>query len=149
MIPELSHIKFLKYRDRFHSSVQKSPVSCIITLSVVQNPDDITEDVKSFSDFTGDSTRVETTYTFKCLYQREISPVTRTKFGLNEDVSGLVYLSAKDVEDKIGRWKLDYREVAKLTLYETDYAVSSLMFKEPMFDSCVALEFRVKNLTRF
>lgn len=144
MLPELSHIKFLKLQDRFHRAVHKSPVSCILRVTNVT--DSPTE--KGFTKFTGDSTRGFTDYTFKCLYQREIPQWSRIKQGLNQDISGLVYLSGKDVlETFLGVIPHEHL-LTKVFLYDDEFGVESQVQKEPLYNSLIALELRLRCFKR-
>ena len=79
-------------KNKFHESVKRSPVCCSITVETA------TEN-SGYDAIVGNSNRVKVTKSVQCLYTRNFDSYERTKYGLSENVSGIVYISPKLFKD--------------------------------------------------
>lgn len=138
MISTLSHSKFIQYQVAFERSIRQTPAEAtlILTKNIVSTGE--------FTDFTGESGRGEVRHTIKCLYKRDFSRSERIKQGIEEEVSGVVYLSPRDLMDTLGTFKLD-KFKTRVVLNDIEYIVGSTIYRAPFYNSCIAVELRLRD----
>ena len=109
----------------------------------------------SFTDFTGedDELAVES-YTMQCLYKRRIDDKARKKFGIEEKVSTLVYISPLQLKKLTGSEFLDPKIMAnqsriRVKLFNVSYLVTQIVEHEPMEHNgrsyAISYEFRLSK----
>lgn len=145
-VQALSHQKYLNLRSRFALEVNKSPV--IATLVYITPTSS-----GSFTDLTGESARTEGNYNVKCLYDRNMTEYKRSKFGLTHDVSGLLYLSPIHIAGAVPSgitWADFFINFERLhvILYGERYQVGLPRFKEPLYNTYIAVELHLKNIAK-
>lgn len=136
-VTKITQARLIKYRDTFQREVSKQDISVELTLTTTTTDG-------AFTDFTGDSTRNPNTYLVPCLYKRQFSTHERTKYGLSDDVTGVIYMAPKDLEKIVGKWRFSKQEV-KVNLHDIDYLVESVVYNAPHFDTCISVEMRLKD----
>lgn len=109
----------------------KNPVSVLIQVPTISS-------TGTFTDFTGDSGRdgFDTELTLKCLYKRSISDKDRAKYGIDEDIDSLVYISPLELKDKYASLTLPdaifkTKQKAKVTLFDKVYRIKQIVENEP------------------
>lgn len=135
----LSHTTFVQVQAQFHRIVQSSPLCA--NLVIVES----TPEAGSYDTLMGNSTRsITKEVPLKVLFNRNVDDNTRTKFGLSEDVSGVLYVSPIDLIIATGSWKLDGRKL-KVQFLEETYLVKRVHYisNVPKFSSCLAVEIRL------
>lgn len=140
MITALTHTRFLRYQELFRLSVQKAPISIDLLITSMTT-------VGGFTDFTGDSARSEKTYRVKALYRRDFSTNDRIKYGIPDEVSGIVYVAPRELIDTMGTFKLN-RFKTKVRLHDIVYVVENVIYKAPFYNSCISVEIRLKDITK-
>lgn len=126
----------------FFDKLQKTPHKIQLEVVEVQKPTD--EDEFSFEAFVGDSTRSSKMYEFNALYEAEISDRMREKYGLPQEVNGIVYLSPKQLMQKLGYYRLDWNKT-KVHFRGRVQVISKIVYLEELYDSCVAVQIFVKD----
>lgn len=134
-VANLTLQKFQRYRAVFEQEVNKQPVEANIILAVIA-------DSTGFTGFTGDKTPTYIDKVVKCLYKRDFSPFERTKFGLKDEVTGVLYIPPNNLIAAFGTWKLAETKI-KVLLYGDTYGVGYVRFNGPMYDSCISVEYRL------
>ena len=140
-ITRITQTRFVRFRQQFFKTLQCVPSECTLIFTSKA------ESTGQFTNFTGESDRVKEEHTVKCLYKREFSANDRVKYGLHEDVSGVVYVAPTDLVDALGTFKIDKRKFSVL-LNEINYIVDTVIFRGPFYNSCIAVEIRVKDPDR-
>ena len=144
--------KFKRLQKLFFDKVTRGTNLSTINLDFIE-----VEHTTSFAKFTGDGNRsVSTTVILKCFYMRNISDKQREKFGVNQDVTAIVYVSPLELEKKFGSITLpDYVRKSysqlKISFLEKNYEIDSIIDLEPMHDGtqeiCLAYQINLKTNT--
>jgi hypothetical protein len=119
----------------FHDRVQVSPNE--VTLKIATP----LKNEFSYTEFVGES-KIEysNVVTVKALYNREISPKTRSKYGLDASASAIIYLSPKDLYEKLGRWHISESEIS-VNFLGIEYLVYKIFYDGhvPEFSNCISV----------
>lgn len=121
----------------FHNRVQISPNE--VTLKIYAP----LKNEFSYSEFVGESAiEIENSnvVTVKALYNREVSPKTRSKYGLDENANAVIYLSPKDLYERIGRWNFSETEIS-VNFLGVEYLVYKIFYDGhvPEFSNCISV----------
>jgi len=143
----LTQNQFLSYQNTFYRYVIASPM--IIQLGVqdvVPSTGDFLEDFSKANNTVASNEYPTTWYNFPAFYQRDIDPYSRERYGLTDIHSGSVYLSPIQIKDVFGSFDyLDARKVI-IKLDGHSFIVQKLEYKEPLFNSCIAVEFILNDM---
>lgn len=140
-IQALSAQRFNNFRDRFYKEVTKSPVTALLRFYTVNS-------IGAFTDITGDSDREYEQISVKCLYDREMTEFKRSKYGLEQDVSGLLFVSPihfSQATPDYKKWIENFNKI-RVVLYAGEYQVSLIRLKEPLYGSFICAELHLKDL---
>ena len=130
--------KFYRYRTQFKKNLDKVPARCVITFTTQTSSG-------SFTDFTGDSNRTTNTFTLPCLYNFELSEQQRLKYGMDSNESGIIFLSPIHLQEMTGYTDLTRKDIAMILLNEGEFAVNRVKHKEPLYNSCIAIQLYVMD----
>ena len=122
---------FLRYQNIFYKKLLATPYK--VKLEVV-----------SLEEFVGDSPRTSQMFEFPALYEKEISNRMRDKYGLSKEVNGIVYLSPKQLEPKLGSYQLDWNKT-KVHFNGRTQVIDKIIYLEEMYGSCVGIQIFVKD----
>jgi hypothetical protein len=127
---------------KFHEAVQISPTKATLNISKAINAG-----FNDYRDFVGENEIEAKSYTLNCLYSRNVTDKTRTKYGLETDVSAVLYLSPKELRQVVGRWDLKEQEVS-VSLLGVSYLCYKVYFEglTPEFGSCVSVTLALTNI---
>ena len=127
---------------KFHEAVQVSPTKVKLILSRTKN-----EGFNDYRDFVGENEIETKSYILNCLYSRNVTDKTRTKYGLETDVSAVLYLSPKELKQVVGRWNLKEQEIS-VTLLGVTYLCYKVHYEglTTAFDSCVSVTLALTNV---
>ena len=134
MIVTLSH--FRRYQEVFYRKLLSIPFK--IQLEVITVSKDPTTEF-SITNFVGDNNRVSELYEFQALYEREIPPRTREKYGIPEEVNGVVYLSPLQLIPILGTFKLNMYKT-KVHFAGSVQVIQKIEYLEPLYDSCIGIQ---------
>lgn len=141
----LTHSRFLRYREAFYKKVIQSPQVVELVMHQTEAAgEDVPARRKSLLDFVGDSPRIEKGYLLHCLYEHTTDPHVREKRGLNDEVSGVVYLAPQQLKALTGKETLD-RLATKIKFRGAEFIVDSVVQLEPFFGTCISVEVRLKT----
>lgn len=97
--------------------------------------------VNKFTDFTGEGNRnftaPATTYNFHCAYKRNLTDKFRTSYGIDDDITAIIYLSPLEVKkftgtkEFIASVKVNTQKV-RITLFGVVYRIKRYIELEPM-----------------
>lgn len=135
----VSKTKFLQYQNLFYRKLQQTPYKIDLEI-VTPRGDDFMDS------FVGDSERQSKVYTFRALYEKEISDRTREKYGLPKEVNGIVYLSPKQLIPVFGDYHLDWN-TTKVHFEGATQVISKIIYLEEFkeYGSCVGIQIFVKD----
>ena len=86
-------------------------------------------------------------FEFPALYEKEISNRMRDKYGLSKEVNGIIYLSPKQLEPKLGSYQLDWNKT-KVHFNGSTQVIDKIIYLEEMYGSCVGIQIFVKDDVR-
>lgn len=129
----LPQAKFLRYQNIFYSKVANSPY--FITLRVYS----VVTDPGSIEEFVGDSDRPYKDYVFPCLYEKEDVQAGREKFGNEEKINGVIYLSPLQLVPLVGTFLID-RFKMKILFEGKMQVINKVTYLESLFGSCVSVQ---------
>lgn len=135
----VSKTKFLQYQNLFYRKLQQTPYKIYLEV-ITPRSDDFMDS------FVGDSERQSKAYTFRALYEKEISDRTREKYGLPKEVNGIVYLSPKQLTPIFGDYHLDWN-TTKVHFEGATQVISKIIYLEEFkeYGSCVGIQIFVKD----
>jgi hypothetical protein len=144
LIPSKSRFDLAK--NKFHESVKRSPICCSVTI------ESATENI-GYDAIVGNTPRNKVSKSVQCLYTRNFDSYQRTKYGLSENVSGVIYLSPKlfrdafQLTDLTPEWvKLNGKKVSVELMGETFMCEKVVLSGYiPTYKDCVAVEIRLKD----
>lgn len=136
--------RFLQYQNMFYKKLLSTPYKIqleVITIQEVEPTEEFSMDA-----FVGDSPRVSKFYKFRVLYEKEISNRTREKYGLPQEVNGVVYLSPKQLTPKFGDYHLDWNKT-KIHFEGRTQVIDKIVYLEEFkeYGSCVGIQIFVKD----
>ena len=137
---------FLRYQNIFYKKLLATPYKValeVVSVHKVEHP----EDEFSLEEFVGDSPRTSQMFEFPALYEKEISNRMRDKYGLSKEVNGIVYLSPKQLEPKLGSYQLDWNKT-KVHFNGRTQVIDKIIYLEEMYGSCVGIQIFVKDDAR-
>lgn len=136
--------RFLKYQEVFYRKLMQIPYK--VQLEVVSvEPLGNTEEF-SMEAFVGDSPRTSKFYEFRALYEKEISNRVREKYGIPQEVNGIVYLSPKQLTPKLGDYHLDWNRT-KVHFEGRTQVIDKVVYLEEFkeYGSCIGVQLFVKD----
>jgi len=144
----LTQGQFTNYQNIFYRYAIASPMT--ISLGI-QTPTPSTGNF--LEDFAGannsDTDGYPTTwYDFPALYQRDLDTFSRERYGLVENQSGVIYLSPIQIQDVFGSFNALDERLVVIKLDGHIFMLDKLEYMEPLFGSCVAIEFTLKDAVR-
>lgn len=136
--------KFLQYQNMFYKKLQQTPYKIQLEVVTVQKLEPTEE--FSMDAFVGDSPRTSKFYKFRALYEKEISNRIREKYGLPQEVNGVVYLSPKQLIPKFGDYHLDWNRT-KIHFEGRTQVIDKVVYLEEFkeYGSCVGIQVFVKD----
>nr|DAO11088.1 MAG TPA: hypothetical protein [Caudoviricetes sp.] len=137
---------FLRYQNIFYKKLLATPYKVtleVVSVHKVEHP----EDEFSLEEFVGDSSRTSQMFEFPALYEKEISNRMRDKYGLSKEVNGIIYLSPKQLEPKLGSYQLDWNKT-KVHFNGSTQVIDKIIYLEEMYGSCVGIQIFVKDDVR-
>lgn len=136
--------KFLQYQNIFYKKLLRTPYKIQLEVVTIQKVDHIEE--FSMEAFVGDSPRESKFYDFRALYEKEISNRTREKYGLPQEVNGVVYLSPKQLTPKFGDYHLDWNRT-KIHFEGRTQVIDKIVYLEEFkeYGSCIGVQIFVKD----
>lgn len=96
------------------------------------------------SAFTGDREVTQKTYEFTALYNREIQIRERQKYGLTDEVNGIIFLSPLELIPKRGSFQVDTK-LTKIFFAGKEQIIERVDYLEPLYNSCIAVQIFVKD----
>lgn len=141
----LTYSKFFNYQNIFYREVLASPM--VIEVGV-QTPDASTGDFltdfqKANAPISG---YVTTWYSFPAFYDKEGDTYSRERFGLSETATGSIFLSPLQLIPIFGNFRVfDDGKAVVIKMDGRQYLVDKLSYREPLFSSCIALEFTLRD----
>lgn len=140
----VSKTKFLQYQDVFYRKLLNTPYRIRFEVVTVQE----TEPTKEFSmdAFVGDSPRTSKFYEFRAFYEKEIPNRTREKYGLPQEVNGVVYLSPKQLIPIFGDYHLDWNRT-KVHFEGRVQVIDKIIYLEEFreYGTCIGVQLFVKD----
>jgi hypothetical protein len=140
LIPQFNRYSLIK--KKFYETVLRSPVCCKITLATYN------QNAQGYDAVVGNTTRTETSVTLPCLYTRTFDDRTRSKYGLTNNVSGMVYVSPDQLVQAFGTYRLPDNQVT-IELTGEKFYCAKIVYNGEISnynDSCVSVEFRLKDI---
>lgn len=136
--------KFLQYQNMFYKKLLRTPYKIQLEVVAVQKVEPTEE--FSMDAFVGDSPRTSKFYEFRALYETEISNRTREKYGLPQEVNGVVYLSPKQLIPKFGDYHLDWNRT-KVHFEGRTQVIDKIVYLEEFveYGSCIGVQLFVKD----
>ena len=140
----VSKTKFLQYQNMFYKKLLKTPYKIQLEIIIVQKIEPTGE--FSIEAFVGDSPRKSEFYEFRALYEKEISNRIREKYGLPQEVNGVVYLSPRQLVPKFGDYHLDWNKT-KVHFEGRTQVIDKIVYLEEFkeYGSCVGIQIFVKD----
>lgn len=138
----------MQLQEKFYRQVVNLPPVVSFSVVTVAKKSTANADLDDYDNFVGDNDRTPVTHTIKCLYKREISVWERKKIGIDEDVAAIIYVPPKVLIEKFGTFKLDYKKIlVTFTDYNNndEYVVDRVVYQEPHYDSCIAVQYHIKS----
>lgn len=113
------------------------PVPWILTQTVpIENND-------PYLSFVGDNKRAENKFTIKALYKTELTEWDRTKYGMNKQITGALYIPPAILEQVFGTYKIDWNKikVQQQGQYENEVpiVINKVSYQEPLYGTCIAV----------
>jgi len=138
--------QFLNYQNIFYQKLLRTPHS--VSLEVVTVHHEHPEEEFSFERFVGDSKRETKLYdNIQALYEKEVPNRTREKYGLSYEVSGVVYLSPKQIEPIFSTYVIPLN-TTKIHFNGRVQVIDKIIYLEEMYGSCVGIQIFVKDVIR-
>lgn len=136
--------QFLQYQNLFYKKLMSTPYKIQLEVVTVHKAEPSTE--FSMEAFVGDSPRTSKLYSLRALYEKEISPRTREKYGLPMEVNGVVYLSPKQLVPLFGDYHLNWNR-NKIHFEGKTQVIDRVIYLEdfPEYKSCVGIQIFVKD----
>lgn len=136
--------KFLQYQNLFYKKLLSTPYKIQLEIVAVQKVEHAEE--FSMDAFVGDSPRTSKFYEFRALYEKEISNRTREKYGLPQEVNGVVYLSPKQLVPKLGDYHLDWNKT-KIHFEGRTQVIDRIIYLEEFkeYNTCIGIQIFVKD----
>lgn len=136
--------KFLQYQEMFYKKLLRTPYTIqleVVTVQVAKPTDEF-----SMEAFVGDSPRTSKFYEFRALYEKEIPNRVREKYGIPQEVNGIVYLSPKQLTPKLGDYHLDWNRI-KVHFEGRTQVIDKVVYLEEFkeYGSCVGVQLFVKD----
>lgn len=140
----VSKAKFLQYQKDFYQKIKCTPYK--IGLEIVQVIESVPADDFNITEFVGDRVRESKIYKLRCLYEKEISPRTREKYGLPIEVNGIVYLSPLQLKPILGDYHLDWN-TTKIHFAGRVQVIDRIYLLEEFveYKNCIGLQIFVKD----
>lgn len=135
--------KFKSYQRIYHKKVMTTPHQ--VDLEIIETAPK-TEDF-SMDSFVGDSERDPIRYTFRALYEKDISMRTREKYGITNEVNGIIYLSAIQVTEVLGDYHIDKNKTVAYFNGKRQ-VIEKLDYLEELFGSCIGIQIFLKDDVR-
>lgn len=101
----------------------------------------------SIEDFVGSKPENSQDFVLNCLYEKNSNEFTEELVGTQKLRTGTIYLSPLQLVPLFGEFKLDPRKV-NFILDGSEYLTTKVSAKEELFDSCIAVEFTIKDKLR-
>jgi hypothetical protein len=118
----------------------------VVTIILVQLPQE--GEPATFENFTGiQAAEVTKTVTLNCLYNKNDLDFDESYAGYQNIASGTLYFSPKQLIQAFGTFRLDGREV-RFVLDGKEYNTIDVSLSEELFDTCIAVEFNIKDKLR-
>lgn len=138
---KLTREKFLHYQKVFYNKVVESPMSAEFKILSVGTGDTLEE-------FVGEKpTTVSKTFTLPVLYENNIDPYDREKFGLTSGQDVTIYVSPLQLEKVKGDFLID-RRLTQIIFQDKEFIIDKIEYKERIFDTCIALEILLLSKTK-
>lgn len=135
--------KFLSYQAMLYRKIMATPYT--IELETITPMLD-ESDTFDMDKFVGDSPRGSDRHTFRALYEKDVSPRTRDKYGLAKEVGGVVYLSPKQLIPIYGDYHLDWN-TTKIYFEGRTQVIDHIVYLEEFkeYKSCVGIQIFIKD----
>lgn len=140
----VSKTKVLRQQNVFFQKIQQTPYK--VTLEIVEPIKHEDSDEFSMDEFVGDNPRESKSYTFRCLYERNVSDRTREKYGLPREVDGVVYLSPKQLTPIFGDYHIDWNRT-KVHFSGSTQVVNKVVYLEEFeeYKTCIGIQIFVRD----
>jgi hypothetical protein len=130
--------RFLSLQGKFYRKVTASPMKIDLVVVTAITPAD------DYDAFVGDSDRTSKTYSFPCLYKRQLSDYDRTKYGLTAEINGLIWLSPIDIKKQLPDFHIDKALVTSIFAGKKQ-VLDQVDYLEPYYDTCIAVFLKLKD----
>lgn len=137
----VTHSHFRRYQEVFYRKLLSVPFK--IQLEIITVSKDPTEDF-SITNFVGNNNRYSTFHEFNALYEREIPPRTREKYGIPEEVNGVVYLSPLQLTPIFGTHLISMYKT-KVHFAGRVQVIQKIEYLEPLYDSCIGIQLFIQD----
>lgn len=140
----ISKGKFLSYQTLFYNKICNTPYKIQLEVTTISDTD------RGFIEsFVGDSERSTTLTEFRALYEKDISSKTREKYGISQEVNGIVYLSPKQLVPIYGDYHLDWKRVNVKFAGRTQ-VIEKVVYLEEFkeYGTCIGVQIFVKDLIK-
>jgi hypothetical protein len=142
MIPDMA--RFLKYLSVYDENVRKSPITATLTITEAQvssNPLDA---------IVGDSPRTTRVFTdVPVLFSRTFDSHARTKYGLSDEVSGIIYTSPQILKEFLGVERIAAQSLT-INLLGENYLCERVVYQGdiPLYGTYYYAEMRLKDIKK-
>lgn len=136
----LTPTRLAHFREVFFRKVSASPYSATLLFTTVGVA------ASALDAFVGSSPRTVTEISLPALYVKNVSPTERTKYGLSDNVTGILYLSPNHLLQLRGTFRVDHRMV-QVNFFDHLDNVESVSYDEDLFDTCVAVVLGLRSAT--
>ena len=144
---KITHTKFIEFQRKFFQTVKGLPVMC--TFHEIHND----PNGSGFDALMKTSPKLpETTFKLQALYKKDFTPYDRVRYGLRENVSGIIWFSPLELKRRAGivtlkeqNYKVHFDDI-----HDSDqtYQIDCIKYLEPMYNTCIAIEIHLVDNRR-
>lgn len=138
--------EFLGYKDRFHSQVIANPLKALVEY-------DTPSDTETSSDFydriVGGLPVTTVSKDIHVLFDINATGRDRNKFGIQDNISCVLFTSPQELESNFGFWKFPEKALNVRVLFEGEnYLVDTVRYLEEMYGHCISVMLQLKTAKR-
>lgn len=128
----LTPTRLVHFREAFYRKVNASPYSATLLLTTVEVA------ATALDAFVRSSPRTVREVVLPALYVKNVSSAERTKYGMSDNVTGMLYLSPNHLIQATGTFRVNQR-TTQVKFFAHLENVESVSYDEDLFDTCVAV----------
>jgi hypothetical protein len=143
---KLPHSKVVQLQNKFFKTVKGLPVKCTLIKTNLATSGAGTTGFDQLMKTTPKT--ADTTYTLQCLYKKTFTPFERTKMGLHESVTAVVWVSPLELKAKIGVDtidKHDYQVQFSDMAGNRIYLINLVVPLDPVYETVIAIMLHLED----